>query len=657
MDDTAAPEKIIDQFDRALNELLEAPAFARDNYAPKLMSAVHRLAETPEGFEYLYERIGDITRAGIFKGSTWEDPKSLVPTLVGGTLKVGGESTNYELLSELRMVSIAKGDLTHEDCSREDARDFMQQVLANNLDFLFPDGSEEARKVEPELWVKITNLFKLLVQEIPFDGIKPNLLEEIEMICAQRPIITDRVRKIMHFISDRLDLDPEQEVDHKLQQYLNAVYKPTDFLQEFPDMTQQQYRENLKDFSKNELQSECRDMGDSLLDTGLASPYHVTIIQEMADNPARLKEVLALSKSGRAELDLHTKFVQELIKKIITPATYRCIYGLGRLLDRNLLSHQPVLSGIKRLLTVDLHPTVKENILRSTIARNEDRPDPNGLLVADTISVLGQPLGVGQGWNPTCQSARGISLWSSHAPGKLLRMIITAATENNLSMRFEGVVLNSSELTLGLAKEFDYHLDIVSIVLVPHLDKIYNDMMRRCGLRADDGHKWVNPAMYGQWIPTGFISAYDVTTHAIKEYEQFVQTFYATHHPKFNGGHDLAYPNPVGMFITSATGKLLGFHAVSILRVADHGGQMRVYFLNPNNEGRQIWGPDIEPTVAGNGERHGESSLPFYQFASRIYAFHYSEADLDELSVVDNDRVKRVVDIARQSWGESYTWL
>ncbi len=69
---------------------------------------------------------------------------------------------------------------------------------------------------------------------------------------------------------------------------------------------------------------------------------------------------------------------------------------------------------------------------------------------------------------------------------------------------------------------------------------------------------------------------------------------------------------------------MIGFHAVSLLRVAkDEEGVMRAYFLNPNNEGRQNWGQDIKPSVYGHGEKHGESSLPFYQLAAQSLCFSF----------------------------------
>ena len=103
---------------------------------------------------------------------------------------------------------------------------------------------------------------------------------------------------------------------------------------------------------------------------------------------------------------------------------------------------------------------------------------------------------------------------------------------------------------------------------------------------------------------------------------------------------------------------MIGFHAVSLLRVRkDDSGQMRAYFLNPNNEGRQDWGQGIKPAVMGHGEKHGESSLPFDQFASRIYAFHYNTLEAkDHLNEVPKSTVAKVKKLAKESWGQSYSW-
>ena len=104
---------------------------------------------------------------------------------------------------------------------------------------------------------------------------------------------------------------------------------------------------------------------------------------------------------------------------------------------------------------------------------------------------------------------------------------------------------------------------------------------------------------------------------------------------------------------------MTGYHAVSLLRIdRDPVGNWRVYFLNPNSEGQQNWGQDIRPSVAGYGERPGESSLPVHEFAARVYAFHYNEIHLgDKPDAVPPREIERVEQLARNSWGTKYLWL
>ena len=312
---------------------------------------------------------------------------------------------------------------------------------------------------------------------------------------------------------------------------------------------------------------------------------------------------------------------------------------------------------MENLKRIKLNSQVETRILKSLIHPDTDVKALH-YLIGGTLKILGQPLGVGQGNNPTCQSARGISMWSQHAPAKLIDMIITVATQNNLIVRFENQDLESIKLAKGLMDDLDYDLDVVSVLLVPHLDKIYNEMMLRATGRGEDPHKWVNPSMYGHWIQVGFASVYDYLTNSIMDFEGFIRIFYAAFHPDFNGNRQMSYPNPVGIFITSSKGEMVGFHAISLLRVSrSPEGEVRAYFLNPNNEGRQNWGQGINPSVYGHGEKHGESSLPIHEFASRLYAFHYNQLDVTPYLIkVPDQHILRVEKLAKESWGKSYVW-
>jgi hypothetical protein len=645
------PKGVENKFYETLENYSEATPLLADSYKKKLLSSLDVLTDNKEGLQFLYEKIDRLVNAGIFSDTMWDDPARLVPTLVGGTLKAGDQNTIVEILSELRILAVAEEKIRYKNFSAGKARTFLEDALVNNLDLIFPGGSEEDRTMEEDTRRKIKLLFDFLTEHISIGTIKGRLSREIELICAQRPVVTDRVLEIIRTIRDEIELDPDREEDRRLNFFVKAVYAPSE---KSGELTLDEYSNFLKTAKRKEIVKECEALADTMHSTGLAVAYHALLLRHIAQDGALVKLALGLNSVGKAEYDKHKKFVSELIRAVIYPETARSCYGLAKLLERSLLSHQPVNSGLRRILGLTPDSAVAENIQKS---RDNSSLNSAQILTAECLGILGQPLGVGQGWNPTCQSARGISLWSSHAPGKLLRMIESAAKANSLWMRFEGNIIKSEELGMGLVKELDYNLDAVSVVLVPHLDKIYNEMMRRASNRADDPHKWVNPAMYGHWIPTGFISAYDYLTNSIKNYESFIRTFYITHHPDYNGGNDLAYPNPVGIFLTSSTGKLIGFHAVSIVRVRRVKGQVRVFILNPNNEGRQRWQDNMRPTVAGNGERAGESSLPFHQFASRLYAFHYNRSDLNDLKEVSEDEVDKVTKLAKNSWGDSYQWL
>jgi hypothetical protein len=669
-----------------LQQLREAGDLVRADHAKKLASTADAVITRKGGMDLLSEHIGEITEAGFFAGTSWEDPAILNSSLVGGTLKAGGLTTVYEILSELRILAIAEGRMNSAAMSRTGARDFLENLTVTNLDLLFPDASEELRSVDSGTRKRIAALFEYLRSRfIRWDRIGKRVAEELQMICSQRPIVTDRARSIIRMVRENMGGNGSQSVEiaehsSRLRSFVHALYAPSKMAGKLPPEEYEKWLDGLRPVGPaglardrsvpvssaqdssapdestpdaDTLRKECEELAGTLRRTGLSSPWHTLLLRRVKESPTLTGTLLGLNAHGKAELKTHHPKVSRYIDLACHPDTSRFVYGLACMLERNLLSRQPVAVGLEQLESMKMHP---EQARAVSQAHPDSTCSPHQHLFADAICMLGQPLGVGQGWNPTCQSARGMSLWSRHAPGKLLTMIHTAATTNDLEMRFEGELLASSRLTEGLATEFDYKLDAVSIVLVPHLDRIYFEMMRLATGRGEDPHKWVNPAMYGQWIPTGFSTPYNYLTNTITGYGDFLRLFYTTHHPDYNGGHDLAYPNPVGIFLTAANGKLLGFHAVSILRVARWQEGFRVYFLNPNNEGRQKWQSDIQPTVAGHGEVPGESSLPFHQFASRLYAFHYRPSGTDDRDMVPDSEIDRVTAIAQSSWGTSYVW-
>ncbi|MEQ9221603.1 MAG: hypothetical protein RLO17_26340 [Cyclobacteriaceae bacterium] len=661
MPDTTAinpKERAFDNFERSYREFLDATDLTKHDKAARLASQIDILSLTRDGLSFLYEKSIELDQSGFFKDTSWNDPLKLIPGLVRGTMKVGHPSSSYEILSELRMLSYAKSQKSDGPISSEAAYNYLEEVIVHNMDLALKDTTEEIRESFPERELKKSfNLFGFLVSEMDLSGITEKLAEEIALICEQRPVVTSKVRSLLHIVEQKFDLKGGSNGEKQLHQYVNAVYGPTPETLKRPDI--EKYAGFLEKCKEKELRKEVQSMGSSMDATGLVCQYHAILLKHLLTHSKLehlVPECLSLNDRGLAEWNKHKDFLKPLILETVSIHNVQCIYGFARILGRNLLSRRPVRVGLENLRKIRINPQAESRILKSN---HDSRGNVSAIqyLIGALIRVLGQPLGVGQGNNPTCQSARGISMWSQHAPAKLIDMVITVATQNNLVMRFENADLVSNQLGKGLVDKLDYDLDGVSIVLVPHLDKIYNEMMLRATGRGEDPHKWVNPAMYGHWIQLGFASAYDYLSNSILDFRGFIKVFYKSFHPDYNNERQLAYPNPVGIIITSSTAEMVGFHAISLLRVdRSPQGELRAYFLNPNNEGRQNWGQDIKPTVHGNGEKPGESSLPLGQFASRLYAFHYNALELDREALVDEVLVDEIENLAKESWGKSYYW-
>lgn len=651
-------DNIHQKFEEQLKAFKQATPLTMPERAHQMMGQIDLLVDTTEGLKFIFENIEELSKAGIFEGSAWADPSKLVASLVNGTLKSGHPNSTIEILSELRLIAIAKGALEIESIAPSDAENFIQEVIVANLEFVFNEPLEETRLVmsEHEL-MKVHTLFKFIAEKTKLDNVKEKLVEELTLICEQRPVVTEKQRKIIALVKEKIELDPKKDLDARLLRFQRCIYRPT---LKTVKKDYQQYGALLAHLSKEQLREESIEMSKAMLSFGLVSQYHsVLVIFLIEEGHNELVPLcLGLSEAGTARWNEFSVFISKLILKTIHPFNAQCIYGLAKMLESGIFSREAVRSGLANMLTIEVHPEVEQRILKSTKTPHE-RVSALQYLMGALFRVLGQPLGVGQGNNPTCQSARGISMWSQHAPAKLIHMVQTAATYNDLSFRFEAQEIKSSEVALGLVQNLDHNLDAVSVTLVPMLDKIYNEMMLRASGRVEDPHKWVNPALYGQWIQIGFASAYDYLYNAIVDFDGFIGVFYAMCHPAYNGGHRLIYPNPVGIFITSAKGDMLGFHAVSLLRVdMDIKGVYRAYFLNPNNEGRQNWGQGIKPSVYGNGEIYGESSLPLHEFAARIYAFHFNNLEAaDKMDIVPAIEIERIKILAKESWGRAYTWL
>lgn len=645
-------DRLVQRFDDALDALEAAKPFAKPTYQTDVFQLTETLIGSSEGMQALAERAHRFDAAGVFSGGGWTDPMRLQPSFVAASLRAGGIYPIIEILSELRVLAIAQ-ERYESELSAEAARAFLEEVMALNLGFLLPGGTEEDRVVQAPQREAVERLFTLLVEQVGLASIRDMVVEEIEQVCAQRPIVTDGVRRTIRLAARIPGGDAD---DPRLTRYLEAIEGPSPMSRELPDVAQ--YRTAIRKVKLPKLKVEAEAFARSVRETGLACPHHAVLLRRLPSvNPELIPVALGLGPTGKAAVETQADLVHQLIKSGVYPQTAQCIPGLSGVLHRGLLSRRAVAAGLLKLIDLDLQPEVREAL----IARrgHSDGVSANAMLLSGVIAMLGQPLGVGQGNMPTCQSARALSLWAQHACGYLLDVVLHAARDGLVEMTFDHQTLRSNELTGGVSSTVDPELDPVSLIVVPHLDRIYDAMMRAVALRIEDGHKWVNPALYGRWIASGFTTIFlDRAQTTVSHAGDFVRRFYATHHPDYTEHRPLAWPNPVGLCVTSSQGKHLGPHAVTLQRVArDPSGVLRIYFYNPNNEGRQDWGHGVRPSVRGHGEEVGESSLPFEQFVSRLYAFHYNPYEEGDAWAVPAEVVREVTEAARKSWGQSFRWV
>ncbi|RFF27923.1 hypothetical protein DZK25_05490 [Wenzhouxiangella sp. 15181] len=644
-----------ENFEHALESVARVTPIAKAGQLPRLFNATLRLLRRPGGAATLYAHAGRLDEAGVFEGSDWNHPERLQPELSRGSLTGAADALSVEALSRLRMLAIAEGDYRHPLVSAEAARHFLQRSLVLNLDLLLGDHSEAGRSGGGH-HEAVQNLLSFELDRLGGTNLVEALVTEADHILEQRPIDVSGVRQLLEHIERllrRTDLSEETAALERGRLLLDASRGPTELSSTSPEASVALFQE----LPGAQQDGELAALGHSMNETGLVCPAHGAILRFLAESGSDEQLVLAmgLDPVGADSLDAFNALVRALIVEGVHPATAQCIVALSNLLDHGTLFFPPVPPALWRLTRLDPLPEVAAHLRKEF--GHEDPPSGRSLLLAGVIGVLGLPLGVSQGNNPTCQSARAISLWAQIDPGFLLELVMWAARDDEIDLHFEGDLIRSSELSEGLIEDFHTELDTVSLVLVPHLDKIYWEMGRRIVGRGEDGHRWINPEFHGWWVHRGFATTFDYASGAVNDFSGFIRQFHAAYHPRYNGGADLIYPQPAGIVATDPFGNFIGLHAIAIQRVAlGPEGVMRVYFYNPNNEGRQDWGQGIVTSTRGHGEVPGESSLPFEQFCARLYVFHFNERELGDPDTVPEDTVDAIAGQVRTSWAAEKAW-
>ncbi|PLT29112.1 hypothetical protein [Peribacillus deserti] len=571
----------------------------------QILTEASGLSKSLSGLDTLFSYAPQLDQYDFFQGSPWEHMHLLQPPLVRGTLEAGGPTACTEVISNLRILAIALGLYPHPTFSAEKARLYINEVIALNLDALFLSETEEARLHQME-YQQTQVLLEFITLRFPFPGALDYVTKEIEKLSVQRPITTDKIEKLI--TSGLKLLKHDQELPKSFKGYKDAVLSPT----HFSKVLGPQYAEGLNHLAAADLTLEAEQFSESMSKTGLVSRYHACLLEHLRNvDPALIGSALGLGAAGKKNLEQHQKLIEDLISAGINKDTKQAVYGLSKLLERDIFSEEFV-RAVQNILSSEVDCSTSQRIQS---AFNCSEQEVKSWLTAGFIGILGQPLGVGQGFNPTCQSTRALSYWSQKNPVFFLTLYHEAITQGNVSLLFEGEIINSSNLKLS---ELNYTIpmDAASVVLLPHLDAIYAEMLKRTGFRGEDAHKWINPGFYGSEVLPGFTDIYHC--------KEFLLLFKKYYHPSFSQMISQALPQPAGVIIYDRNDKPLGAHAILIQRVCrDPHGMIRVYFYNPNNDSSQIWGKNMAVSVSGNGELEGEASLPFEQFAKCLYAFHF----------------------------------
>ena len=641
---------LLKKFDDTVSLLSDASDSSKAGILPDLLDIARQVMLQEGGCDAIEQRARTFEEAGVFLGSDWETPQYLVPSLTPHALKSADPNTvAIEALSELRLLAVAKGDYLHSHISMEQAHHYLTQVMAINLWLLFGVPSEAERESQGQVALVPRQLFGHLAERIGYEHIIDRLIEEIWRIIEQRPIQVEPVKQMITQIAicqanPDIDLGASGQGADRL---VSSLFGPTRASREDPGL--EIYRERLSSMDTPALQGEATGFARAMHDTGLVSAYHPVLLRHLLDhNDHLLAEALGLSSTGRDCLLCYRELVHALIRGGIYPATPQAAYGLALVLERGILYQPPVAPAMWRQLGLSLSEWSQA---RLNLAFGET-VSPRARLLEGVLCMLGLPLGVGQGNNPTCQSARALSMWAYNDPDYLLQMVTWAARDDDIIIHFEGMPLSSMASLSGVAQTLPMDLDPVSLIVVPHLDRIYAEMIRRCIGREGDPHHWVNPEFHGWWSGRGFRINVDVATGKLHKLDDFLRHFYASYHPYYNGNQPLIHPQPAGVAVTDSAARFIGWHAITILRVnLDPNDVMRVYFFNPNNDSGQDWGDGIKVSTADHGERFGESSLPFEQFTSRLYIYHYDPLERGELAKITQEELDRVTGYIHRSWG------
>src|SRR5690606_13244818 len=271
------------------------------------------------------------------------------------------------------------------------------QVLALNLNLLFGGAGEADRERDPALARVAETVYQYLGEHIGYENILDRVIDEVWRILSQRPIQVDTVKTGSTQLAVCM-ANPEMGGGRGGDRVVSALFNPSHGCREDPGL--EAYSQRLQAMDEPALQQESGAFARAMHDTGLVSVYHTVFLRHICDRSDLVAAALGLSSTGREVMLCYQPLVQSLITRGVFPETAQAVYGLAVLLERGILYHPAVAPALWRQLALPLSAANRQ-LLAS--AFGGARP-PEVYLLAGVINTLGQPLGVGQGNNPTCQS-------------------------------------------------------------------------------------------------------------------------------------------------------------------------------------------------------------------------------------------------------------
>ncbi|CAM3775448.1 hypothetical protein [Mesobacillus zeae] len=562
-------------------------------------------AQEPGGIEKIYQQARNFDSDGVFNDRVWNNPASLNPSLVRAALSKGGMTAGGEIMSLLRILSIARGKGTNPIMTAQACNEFLSKALLLNMDLLILRETEENR-------IYLLHEEKLARKVVSFVGdncfspvVFQSIQKEIENLASQRPIV---VKKIIQMITKTKRLTGMMaEAGSGWAVLDRSLHAPSSLSASFGSG----YKEALGNCSDLLLVKEAFQLRTTMENTGIVSVYHAVFLMYInKEKPYLIQSFLCIDEQSKTNLRNNLPLIRKLVDSAVNYQTRQCIYGLMRLLQRDILT-----PDLKSLLDELNNWACKKNTQAS--GAEWDHSPHSSAVVAAAISILGQPLGVGQGFNPACEPAAVMSYWSQKEPTLLIKLLLELLSTERISLEFEGKSILSSRLPLVELEDHE-NIDVVSLLMFPPLLAIRDEMVRRSGETERYPQKAVHPGFYVTGIWKGFIRA--------DEEDEFEKKFYQHYHPSSQVRAVTGLPQPAVILIYNREGIEIGKLTVLIQRVTSDGkGKTRVYFYSPNNDSLQEWSKGIKTSISGNGEKEGESSLLFKDFLECLHSFHFDD--------------------------------